>query len=118
MSKDVSKKMAELIKTGASMTPLSCPQCHAPLLKLKTGEIYCAGCERKVVIVKDDREESLLLRNLLLDDLDVTICKKIEDVQRRIQYENDNKKLYEYAKELLLWLEALEKLRKMPRNIK
>lgn len=118
MSKDVSKKMAELIRAGASMTSLSCPQCHAPLLKLKTGEIYCAGCERKVVIVKDDREESLLLRNLLLDDLDVTICKKIEDVQRRIQHENDNKKLYEYAKELLLWLEALEKLRKMPRNIK
>ena len=116
MSRDVSKKMAELMRAGASMMSLSCPQCHAPLLKLKTGEIYCAGCERKVVIVKDDREESLLLRNLLLDDLDVTICKKIEDIQKHIQYENDDKKLHEYVKELLLWLEALEKLRKMPRK--
>jgi|YelNatPaOPRAMG01_1025707.scaffolds.fasta_scaffold49742_1 UPF0148 protein len=118
MDNDVSKKMAELMRAGASMISLSCPQCHAPLLKLKTGEIYCAGCERRVVIVKDDKEESLLLRNLLLDDLDVTICKRIENIQKRIQYEVDDKKLYEYVKELLLWLEALEKLRKMPRHIK
>lgn len=116
MNNEISKRMAELMRAGASMTALSCPQCHMPLLKLRTEEIYCVKCDKRVVIVRNDREESLVLRNLLLDNLDITICKRIENLQKRIQYENDDGKLYDYAKELLLWLEALEKLRKMPRH--
>lgn len=116
MDNEVSKRMSELMRAGATMMALSCPQCHMPLLKLKTGEIYCVKCDKRVVIVRNDREESLVLRNLLLDNLDITICKRIETIQKRIEYENDDDKLYGYAKELLLWLEALEKLRKMPRH--
>jgi len=36
--------MAELLSAGATMLSKSCPNCGAPLFKLKDGKILCASC--------------------------------------------------------------------------
>lgn len=42
------KKMAQLLRDGATMLDLTCPQCENILFKLKTGRKYCPVCDREV----------------------------------------------------------------------
>ncbi|MGD2142812.1 MAG: Sjogren's syndrome/scleroderma autoantigen 1 family protein, partial [Candidatus Bathyarchaeota archaeon] len=48
MSGDSMKSMAELLRSGATMLSRSCPECDSPLFKLKSGDIVCAKCQRRV----------------------------------------------------------------------
>ncbi len=40
------KRMAELLRRGATMLAESCPNCGAPLFKVKD-KVYCASCDRR-----------------------------------------------------------------------
>ncbi len=53
MSDDRTKlrSMADLLRSGATLTSLACPVCSSPLFRLKNGELWCAQCEKKVVVV-------------------------------------------------------------------
>ena len=48
------KKMATLLRSGATMLDIYCPKCNYILFRLKDDQIYCPICDREVIIVKDD----------------------------------------------------------------
>ncbi|MHA1339868.1 MAG: Sjogren's syndrome/scleroderma autoantigen 1 family protein [Promethearchaeota archaeon] len=50
------KKMARLLREGATMLEYSCPQCGGLLFRLKNKKIICPTCEREVVFKKDINE--------------------------------------------------------------
>jgi len=52
------KEMAEMLRQGAKMLSYSCPECGSPLFQLKSGEVWCARCQKRVVIVAEDEDES------------------------------------------------------------
>ncbi|MCK4434921.1 hypothetical protein KAU92_05470, partial [Candidatus Bathyarchaeota archaeon] len=45
--------MANLLREGATLTKLACPSCASPLFKLRNGDVWCARCEKKVIILKE-----------------------------------------------------------------
>ena len=47
--KNVTKNMGNLLRKGAALLNVACPQCNTPLLRLKDGTMYCAKCEQQVV---------------------------------------------------------------------
>jgi UPF0148 protein len=47
------KKMASLLKQGATMLDKYCPICENILFKLKNNKIFCPVCEQEVIIVKE-----------------------------------------------------------------
>jgi len=53
---DKIRLMAELLRSGATLTDLSCPVCASPLFRLKSGELWCAQCQKKVIVVKEEEE--------------------------------------------------------------
>ena len=53
------KRMAQLLKSGATMLERVCPQCNVPLFRLKSGEIICPSCGQRFVIVQSEEEEKL-----------------------------------------------------------
>jgi UPF0148 protein len=105
--------MADLLKQGATLTELSCPACSSPLFKLKSGELWCAKCQKRVVIVKEGQTEEEATRPALLNTLETTVIKKIQEVEKQLRQESDLTQLEKLTKTLNSLLQNLETIRKM-----
>jgi len=107
--------MANLLKQGATLTDLSCPACSSPLFKLQSGEIWCAKCQKRVVIVREGQTTEEATRPVLLSTLETTVLTKIQDIEKKLREENDPAQLEKLTATLASLLENLEKIRKMKR---
>ncbi|MGQ9513472.1 MAG: Sjogren's syndrome/scleroderma autoantigen 1 family protein [Thermoproteota archaeon] len=43
------KKMAEALRSGATMLAEPCPSCSSPLFRFKSGEVRCVNCDSIVI---------------------------------------------------------------------
>ena len=109
------KHMADQLKSGAKMLSEACPQCNSPLFSLKD-EIFCAKCNKPVIKLKPTEEESKLIDSTVLDMVEQTILKKIQEIDSLIKIEKRNDRLIVLEEALSRWLEVLEKVRKLKKN--
>jgi UPF0148 protein len=109
MSLDV-KKMADLLKSGATMLSETCPECGTPLFR-KGKETFCPKCNRPVVIIQSAEQETRLRAESILDDSEQMLLSKIQEVNLAMKKENDPDRLLAYGNALASWLGSLEKLR-------
>ncbi len=117
-SSDVVKKMAELVKAGATLLAYSCPVCGTPLLRLKSGEVYCVRCGKRVFIVKSDLEERSVLTSAVLEELRDTITNLLSDLVRSLREGKFSPgERIEVGREVLVWLEALERVNRLLREV-
>jgi len=107
------QKMADLLKQGAQLTELSCPACSSPLFKLKSGEIWCAKCQKRVLVIKEGETPEEATKSIMLSGLESTILAKIREVQGKINDEKDPAQLEKLSATLTSLLENLEKIRKI-----
>ncbi len=112
----VVKKMAQLMRQGATLTSYSCPVCGTPLLRLKTGELYCARCDKPVVVVKSDVEERDVMIRYGLIELQSTIYDKLMNLNKELKLTNEIDRISEIARSMLLLLEAYEKVSRIVRE--
>jgi len=105
--------MADLLKQGATLTDLSCPACASPIFKLKSGELWCAKCQKRVVLVKEGQTPEEATRPILLSTLESTLLTKMQEIEKRIKEENDPEQLQKLTTTLSSLLEDLNKIRKM-----
>jgi UPF0148 protein len=123
--KESIKRMAELLRQGATLTDLSCPNCNSPLFRLRDSTLWCAKDEKKVVIVKEGEEaprtqmappaptQSPKASNAAYDKLEATLMKKIEDIQTRIEKTEDIDELQKLTVALSELLNSVDKIKKM-----
>jgi UPF0148 protein len=111
-SKDI-KAMADLLKQGATLTEYSCPVCSSPLFKLRSGDLWCASCEKRVIIVKEGEPEPEATNPTFFSNLESTILAKIQEVEKKLMEEKDTEKLQNLGITLSTLLKNLEKIRKM-----
>ena len=111
--KDASvKKMAELLRQGATMLADACPQCGSPLLQVGD-DIYCAMCDRRIVYADADEDtESQAVRELI-PKLRETLLTKLNSLNDVIDEENDAEALTKLANLMVLLLQALHRLETM-----
>ena len=105
--------MADMLKQGATLTELSCPACSSPLFRLKSGELWCAKCEKRVIVVKEGEDAEKATAKARLITLESTILAKIQAVEKRIKDEENLEELQKLNSVLASLLENLEKLKKM-----
>lgn len=108
MSEDV-KRMADLLKSGATMLSDVCPECGNPLFKVK-GEIFCAKCNKPVVYARATAQESTISSGMLLDNVEQTIIVKITETNELLKTEKDPERLSAYSNLVFGWLSMLEKI--------
>lgn len=76
----ISKKIAKVLMDGGKLLAESCPVCSTPLVQLKSGEVFCVNCQKRVVIIEKDEElvEKLSLPSVLaeLEELVVNMIHK------------------------------------------
>ncbi len=114
MSTDVGiKSMAELLRAGATMTGLSCPACSSPLFRMKNNELWCASCQKKVVVVKENEQISEIQAFSSIENLESTLMAKIVEINSRIQKEDDLNQLEKLSSVLSSLLDNLDKAKKI-----
>jgi len=109
------RRMADLLRQGQTLTELACPVCASPLFRLKSGELWCARCEKKVIVVKEEAELAKVTSALSLETLEATLMAKIQEIQAKMQHETDVEELQKLGSALSGLLENLEKVRKAKR---
>lgn len=109
------KRMAELLRQGLTLTELACPACASPIFRMKSGELWCAKCEKKVIVVKDEDEMAKITSAAALESLEATVIAKIQEVQSKMQKETNVDELQKLGATLSGLLESLEKIRKTKR---
>jgi len=110
------KRMADLLRQGATLTNLACPVCASPLFRLKNGDLWCAKCEKKVIVVKEGEEPTKITRTMVLNKLEATLITKIQEIQNRMENEENAEELRKLGNTLSGLLENLEKIRKVKRT--
>jgi UPF0148 protein len=111
-SKDI-KVMADLLRRGAILTEHSCPACSSPLFKLNSGNLWCASCQKRVIIVKEGEPEPETTDLTFFSSLESTILAKIQEIEKELREEKDAEKLQNLGTTLSTLLKNLEKIRKM-----
>ena len=109
------KRMAELLRQGATLTDLSCPACASPLFRLKEGTLWCARCEKKVVVVKEG-EEPEKASDIAYEKLEMTLLAKVQDIQKKIQNTENVEELQKLSNALSELLGNLEKIKKIKKS--
>ncbi|MEM3596538.1 MAG: Sjogren's syndrome/scleroderma autoantigen 1 family protein [Candidatus Bathyarchaeia archaeon] len=106
------KRMADLLRQGSTLTDLACPACASPLFKLRSGDLWCAKCEKKVIVVKEGEEPAKVTSSMVLEKLEATLLVKVQEIQNKMQHEENVDELQKLSKTLTELLENLEKVRK------
>ena len=106
------KRMAELLRQGATMLADGCPQCASPLFKVKD-DIYCAKCDRRIVYAKSDQELEVHDVKSLIPELRETLINKLKALNEIVDNETDTEALTKLANLMVLLLQALHRLESM-----
>jgi len=109
------KRMADLLRQGATLTDLSCPACASPLFRLKDGTLWCAKDEKKVIVVKEG-EEPEKPSNTAYEKLEETLLTKVQEIQNKIQKTENVEELQKLSIALSELLSNLEKIKKMKKS--
>lgn len=116
MTEDV-KRMADLLKSGATMLSDICPECGSPLFKVK-GDILCAKCNKPVVYARATGPQATVSPSVLLESVEQTIVGKISETNEILKAEKDPEKLSVYSNLVFGWLSMLEKLRTLKESFR
>jgi UPF0148 protein len=110
------KRMADLLRQGATLTDLSCPACGSPLFRLKDGSLWCGKDEKKVVVVKEGEELPKTTSNKSMEKLEATLLAKVQDIQGKIERTENVDELSKLSTALSELLDNLEKVRRMKKS--
>ena len=105
-------RMAELLKSGATMLFEHCPQCDSPLFKIKN-DVWCTKCNKMVILVKRDEDIPQLSSSALFDDVEKLALSKLSDAMQQLKDETDVSRLRMLSDLVSMWLTILEKIRKL-----
>ena len=110
------KRMAELLRQGATLTDLSCPVCASPLFRLKDGTLWCEKDQKQVVLVKQGQKPPKHGESTPLDTLEITLLAKVKELQNKIQNTDNVEELSKLSKTLSELLDNLDKISRMKKS--
>ena len=109
MSKDLTKKAAEMLLKGATLLSDPCPYCTGVRV-MKEGQALCISCGREPE--KRDIPSENNTPQESESSLEKTLGKKLESLSKEIEQEKDHQKQQEILKSINTILETLEKIKK------
>ncbi len=108
MSKDLTKKAAEILLKGGTLLSEHCPYCKGVRV-MKNGHALCISCGREPEKKDIPNEKTQQGTNSSLEEI---LEKKIEHLSKELEEENDHEKQQLILKSINLLLETMEKMKK------
>ncbi len=108
MSKELTKKAAEMLLTGGTLLSEHCPYCKGVRV-MKNGHALCISCGREPEKKEISNEKTQQGTNSSLEEI---LEKKIEHLSKELEQENDHEKQQLILKSINLLLETMEKMKK------
>jgi UPF0148 protein len=109
------KRMADLLRQGATLTDLSCPACASPLFRFKDQTLWCAKDQKKVIVMKKE-DEKIKTENTTYNKIEQTLLSKAEKLQDKIEKTENIDELQKLTVTLSEVLTTLEKIQKMKKS--
>ena len=110
---DKVRLMADLLRSGATLTDLSCPVCASPIFRLKSGELWCAQCQKKVMVVREEEEAREIETLSALTQVETTLMMKIWEINEKLRVESDPEEVQHLSSVMFTLLDNLEKIRRI-----
>ncbi len=110
------KRMADLLRRGATLTDLACPNCASPLFRLQDSTLWCGKDQKKVVVVKEGEEPAKAAVSPAMDNLEATLMAKVQRLQEKIEKTDNPEELSKLTTTLSDLLGSLEKVKKMKKS--
>ena len=108
MSKELTKKAAEILLNGGTLLSEHCPYCKGVRV-MKNGHALCISCGREPEKKDIPNEKTQQGTNSSLEEI---LEKKIEHLSKELEQENDHEKQQLILKSINLLLETMEKMKK------
>ena len=103
MTKDLTKKAAEMLLKGATLLSEPCPYCSGVRV-MKEGHALCISCGREPESKTIQEKKPTEMKKSLLEE---TLDKKIESLSKELEEEKDHEKQQEILKSINLALETI-----------
>ena len=97
------------------MTSEHCPECNTPLFRVK-GQLMCPRCNKPVIIVREGEEQSTVMTFSIMGSLEKTLLLKLQESEQGLREARDLNEVRELGTLLNLWLEAMERLKRVQRS--
>jgi|TARA_B100001105_G_scaffold220079_1_gene187289 UPF0148 protein len=107
MTKDLTKKAAEMLLKGATLLSEPCPYCSGVRV-MKEGHALCISCGREPESKTIQEKKPTEMKKSLLEE---TLDKKIESLSKELEEEKDHEKQQEILKSINLALETIQKIK-------
>ncbi len=108
VSKDLTKRAAEMLLNGATLLSEPCPYCSGVRV-IKEGHALCINCgkepERKEIPQEPKKETTKT-------SLEETLEKKLEGLSKELEQESNHEKQQDILKSINSIIETLEKIKK------
>ena len=114
LDKEELKRMTDLLRSGATMTAEHCPACNSPLFRVG-GQLRCPKCNKQVVIVKEGEEDKTLGGLTALNEVEQTLIVKLYECTQDLREEKNPARILELGTSLNVWLDALERVKRIQR---
>ncbi len=107
MSKDLTKKAAEMLLNGATLLSEPCPYCSGVRV-MKAGHALCINCGREPekkeipVEVKQQTEKTVL---------EITLGKKLSELSKELEHETNHEKQQDILRSINSLIETIEKVK-------
>ena len=111
----VVKKMADLLRSGATMLAEHCPKCGLPLFRLRSGEVVCP-IHGRVFIARTESDVTKATVEGVLEQLERLLVEKINKGLGELKEADFTDE--EKPRALIVWLEALERVERLLKGIK
>ncbi len=108
MSKDLTKKAAEILLKGGTLLSEHCPYCKGVRV-MKDGHALCVSCGREPEKKDIPNEKAKQKTKSHLEEI---LEKKIELLSKELEQENNHKKQQEILKSINSLLETMKNMKK------
>jgi len=107
VSKELTKKAAEMLIKGATLLSEPCPYCSGVRV-MKDGNALCVSCGRTPEKKNIPKEKT---QQMTKSPLEETLEKKLESLSKELEHESNHEKQQEILKSINSLLETLEKMK-------
>ena len=107
MSKDLTKKAAEMLLNGATLLSEPCPYCSGVRV-MKEGHALCISCGRE----PEEKEIPVEVKQQIeKTELEITLGKKLSELSKELEQETNHEKQQEILRSINSLIETIEKVK-------